>query len=106
MGPPCQRNLANLTPLEALSYLQLPLELLHSLLHKHLPRRYRTPNMEDIDKVGIQPDTACTLGEPGRHAAAGVPVDRKTASSVLSQLQEDSCVLTAEQLLEGQIIHS
>jgi hypothetical protein len=62
--------------------------------------------MEDIDKVGIQPDTACTLGEPGRHAAAGVPVDRKTASSVLSQLQEDSCVLTAEQLLEGQIIHS
>lgn len=69
-------------------------------------RRYRTPNMEDIDKVGIQPDTACTMGEPGHQAAAGVPVDRKTASSVLSQLQEDSCVLTAETLLESQLIQS
>ena len=62
--------------------------------------------MEDIDKVGILPDTACTLGEPGRQAAAGVPVDRKTASSVLSQLQEDSCVLTAEALLESKLAHT
>ncbi|CAL8463172.1 g2706 [Coccomyxa elongata] len=68
--------------------------------------KYRTPNMMDIDKVGIQPDTACTMGDPGHQAAAGVPVDRKTASSVLSQLQEDTCVLTAETLLESQLIHS
>lgn len=62
--------------------------------------------MEDIDKVGIEPDAACTLGQPGMQAAAGVPVDRKTISSVLSQLQDDSCVLTAEQLLESQLVHS
>ncbi|CAL5229708.1 g13081 [Coccomyxa viridis] len=68
--------------------------------------KYRTPNMEDIDQVGIQPDTACSLGDAGRQAAAGVPLNRKTAESVLSQLQEDSCVLTAEALLESQLAHT
>lgn len=69
--------------------------------------RYRTPNMEDIDQVGIQPDTACSVGDAGRQqAAAGVPLNRKTAESVLSQLQEDSCVLTAEALLESQLAHT
>lgn len=62
--------------------------------------------MEDIDQVGIQPDAACSLGEAGHQAAAGVPVNRKTAESVLSQLQQDSCVLTAEALLESQLAHT
>ena len=62
--------------------------------------------MEDIDQVGIQPDTACSLGDAGRQAAAGVPLNRKTAESVLSQLQEDSCVLTAEAPLERHIANT
>ena len=38
-------------------------------------------------------------------AAAGVPVDRRTAESMLAQLTSDSCVLTAEALLESQLVH-
>jgi hypothetical protein len=57
--------------------------------------------------VGIQPDQSCGLnGQQPRQAAAGVPMDRKTAASILTQLQADSCVLTAEQLLETEIVHS
>lgn len=70
-------------------------------------RRYRTPNMSDIDKVGIQPDSACSLGGPeSEQIAAGVPVDRKTADTMLAALQADSCVLTAEALLEPKLVHS
>lgn len=63
--------------------------------------------MTDIDRVGILPDSSCALGGPdAEQAAAGVPVDRKTAESVLTQLQHDSCVLTAETLLELELVHS
>jgi hypothetical protein len=63
--------------------------------------------MTDIDRVGILPDASCALGGPRQaQAAAGVPVDRRTAESMLAQLAADSCVLTAEALLESQLVHS
>jgi hypothetical protein len=63
--------------------------------------------MTDIDKVGIQPEASCALGGPEEgQVAAGVPVDRKTADTMLAALQADSCVLTAEALLESELVHS
>ena len=70
-------------------------------------RRYKTPKMADIDQVGIQPDSSCSIsapGEEGQEAASGMPVDKAAAASIATQLESDACVLTAESLLESQLV--
>ena len=62
--------------------------------------------MAEIDQVGIQPDSACSpsRSEGDQQAVSGMPVDRASADSIASQLETDSCVLTAEALLESQLM--
>lgn len=63
--------------------------------------------MADIDQVGIQPDSSCNLtpgDEEGQQAASGMPVDKEAAASIALQLESDSCVLTAQNLLESQLV--
>ena len=63
--------------------------------------------MADIDQVGIQPDSTCSLnaaGEEGSQAASGMPVDKEAAASIATQLESDACVLTAESLLESKLV--
>ena len=70
--------------------------------------RYKTPSLAEIDQVGIKPDMACRLdGMPvGNEAASGMPLDRASADSIAQQLETDSCVLTAENFLEGKLVAS
>lgn len=63
--------------------------------------------MAEIDQVGIAPDQACSLsrgGEDSQQAASGMPIDAAAAESMALQLQSDACILTAESLLESQLM--
>ena len=68
--------------------------------------RYKTPLNSEIDKVGIQPDRACTLGAPGEVSSqglSGLPIGSGAMQAVAAQLQTDSCILTAERILGPQL---
>jgi C-terminal peptidase prc len=67
--------------------------------------KYKTPNLTDIDKHGIRPDTACSpfgaASSPG-----GVPVTKAAMESITAQLTSDNCVRTAEAFLDRQFAAS
>ncbi len=97
--------------------------------------KYKTPQMNEIDKVGIKPDMSCTPPRPAKSAprrGAGVgpataaaqplggaaetggPADTGPTlgysaafaggAALEKQLQGDSCVLTAEAVLESKML--
>ena len=56
--------------------------------------------------MGIQPDRACSLMPNDLQASpflAGVPLGPGAFQAVASQLQTDSCVVTAEKVLGPQL---
>lgn len=63
--------------------------------------RYKTPDLNDIDQVGIKPDSSCQL--PGQEAVA-VPKQQRF-SITASDLEGDSCLLAAKEILKTQLPH-
>lgn len=64
--------------------------------------RYKTPDLHDIDKVGIQPDRSCSV--PGQEAVSVPPPQR--LSILASDLDQDSCLLAAKAILKDQMLSS
>jgi len=67
--------------------------------------KYRTPSGAEIDKIGVLPNRACTaLGGPDTPASVpGIPVGPGADAQVIEELTTDSCVLTAEALLDARV---
>jgi C-terminal peptidase prc len=66
--------------------------------------KYRTPAGTAIDKVGVIPDRACTSVIPGGpRSVPGIPVGPGADEQVIDELETDSCVLTAESILDARI---
>ena len=81
--------------------------------------KYRTPGGTDIDHQGIRPDSSCNPGSrnmmrtlpitrPYRPLettmpsfSPGLPIGPTMEAALVTQLQRDSCVLTAEDLMVG-----
>ena len=75
--------------------------------------KYRTPGGTDIDHKGIRPDSPCHPMSPFRLSTAavvrpladsfspGLPIGPAMEAALVTQLQRDSCVLTAEELMLG-----
>ena len=85
--------------------------------------KYRTPGGTDIDHKGIRPDSSChpvnrslmrtlPIAAPSRQQLAaappladsfspGLPIGPAMEAALVTQLQRDSCVLTAEELMLG-----
>ena len=75
--------------------------------------KYRTPGGTDIDHKGIRPDSPCHPMSPFRLSPAaaappsadsfspGLPIGPAMEAALVTQLQRDSCVLTAEELMLG-----
>jgi carboxyl-terminal processing protease len=62
--------------------------------------KYKTPGGEDIDQVGVTPDLACSTVAPGGPVSVpGIPVGPGADKLVIEELETDSCVLTAENIL-------
>ena len=83
--------------------------------------KYRTPGGAEIDHKGIRPDSSCHPGSrnmlrtlpitaPSRQQLAaeppladsfspGLPIGPAMEATLVTQLQRDSCVLTAEELM-------
>lgn len=60
--------------------------------------KYLSPALHDIDQVGITPDVQCStdmLNSPRAYLS-------KDKHSTISSLEEDSCVIVAEQELDIQ----
>ncbi len=66
--------------------------------------KYRTPAGTDIDKVGVIPDRACTSVFPGGpRNVPGIPIGPGADEQVIDALETDSCVLTAESILDARV---
>lgn len=68
--------------------------------------QYKTPAGDDIDHVGIRPDSACALPGASADGAAfmpGIPVDATTRDALMAQLQADTCMAAAESLLAQEL---
>lgn len=66
--------------------------------------KYRTPAGTDIDKVGVVPDRACTsVFRGGPKSVPGIPVGPGADRQVVDELETDSCVLTAESILDARV---
>ena len=75
--------------------------------------KYRTPGGTDIDHKGIRPDSTCHPTSPFRLSSAavvrpsddsfspGLPIGPAMEAALVTQLQRDSCVVTAEELMIG-----
>jgi hypothetical protein len=57
--------------------------------------------MNDIDKVGIVPDHSCAV--PGSNVKQQAALKPQRISALLSELEQDSCLLAAEAVLKGQM---
>jgi hypothetical protein len=74
--------------------------------------KYKTPAGTDIDRVGVTPDRSCAPlplgpgggggGSAGPASVPGIPVGPGADARVIEELETDSCVLTAEALLEAR----
>lgn len=70
--------------------------------------RYQTPAGTEIDRVGIAPDSACSVpgdnnGGSSSAFAAGLPVGVSSGEALQESLMHDSCVLTARSVLGQQV---
>lgn len=67
--------------------------------------KYLTPLGAEIDKVGVAPDSSCSLVAAASSAAAqpGIPVGPGASRLVFEELETDGCVLSAQTLLEEQV---
>jgi carboxyl-terminal processing protease len=69
--------------------------------------RYQTPAGTEIDKVGINPDRACSL--PGAAArgdssyVAGLPMIPGSEAALLESLMGDDCVAAARSVLRDEV---
>eukprot|EP00884_Botryococcus_braunii_P016131 jgi/Botrbrau1/3200/Bobra.37_2s0030.1 len=63
--------------------------------------KYKTPDLHDIDKVGIQPDSSCST--PGQEVVSSPP---QRLSLLASDLDQDSCLVAAKAILKNQMLGS
>ncbi|KAG2449527.1 hypothetical protein HYH02_005669 [Chlamydomonas schloesseri] len=66
--------------------------------------RYQTPAGTEIDRIGIQPDRACSLGGGTTSTfVAGLPMVPGSSELLVESLMEDSCVRAARDVLQQQV---
>jgi len=73
--------------------------------------RYQTPNLSEIDKIGIEPDLGCfpdKVSPPPKGEGHGVPGPAvlETKTIIEADLEMDDCFLTAERLLNKEVPHT
>ncbi|KAG2431731.1 hypothetical protein HXX76_009227 [Chlamydomonas incerta] len=66
--------------------------------------RYQTPAGTEIDRIGIKPDRACSLGGAATSTfVAGLPMVPGSSELLVESLMEDSCVMAARDVLQQQV---
>ncbi|PNW77838.1 hypothetical protein CHLRE_10g453807v5 [Chlamydomonas reinhardtii] len=66
--------------------------------------RYQTPAGTEIDRIGIKPDRACSMGgAPTNTFVAGLPMVPGSSELLVESLMEDSCVMAARDVLQQQV---
>eukprot|EP00210_Caulerpa_lentillifera_P006260 g5979.t1 len=73
--------------------------------------RYQTPNLSEIDEIGIEPDLGCfpnKVSPPPIGEGQGVPgpAVMETKTIIEADLEMDDCFLTAERLLNKKVPHA
>lgn len=67
--------------------------------------RYKTPDLHEIDKVGVTPDMSCGLpGQERMVVITGVPLVPMAEEGINFALQHDSCVISAEEFLTSSAV--